>query len=72
VFVTTLGAADDLENEPIRRLLVNGALWATGMDDKIPARGDVALTDVYSPHSFLSEVYTAGLKPSDLTLGAKR
>jgi type 1 glutamine amidotransferase len=71
VFVTTLGAADDLENESIRRLLVNGAFWATGLEHTIPAKGDVALIDIYRPHSFLSEVYTAGLKPTDLALGAK-
>lgn len=71
VFTTTLGAADDLENEAIRRLLVNATFWALGLEAQIPAKADVALVDVYRPHSFLSEVYTAGEKPSDLALGNK-
>jgi hypothetical protein len=63
VFTTTLGAADDLENEGMRRLLVNAAFWAMGLDSQIPPKANVGLIDEYRPHSFLSEVYTAGVKP---------
>ncbi len=66
VFTTTMGAADDLENAKLRRLLVNAAYWAAGLEAKISAKADVALVGEYNPHSFLSEVYTAGIKPSDL------
>ena len=38
-----MGAATDLETEGTRRLLVNAAYWAIGLEDKIPARSDVAL-----------------------------
>ncbi len=71
VFTTTMGAADGLETEALRRLLVNAVYWALGMESKIPAKADVALVGIYSPHSFLSEVYTAGVKPSDLALESK-
>ena len=68
VFTSTIGSADDLENEAVRRMFVNAAYWAVGLDAKIPAKADVAFVGQYSPHSFLSEVYTAGVKPSDLEL----
>jgi hypothetical protein len=68
VFTTTMGAADDLENDKLRRLLVNATYWATGLESQIPAKADVAFVDEYDPHSFLSEVYKAGVKPDDLEL----
>jgi hypothetical protein len=72
VFATTMGAADDLETESMRRLLVNAVFWALHMEAQIPARANVAFIGQYRPHSFLSEVYTAGVKPSDLALPGKR
>jgi hypothetical protein len=71
VFTTTMGAADDIENEALRRLIVNAVYWATGLEDKIPARADVAFVGKYDPHSFSSQVYTAGVKPSELALPKK-
>ena len=68
VFTTTMGAADDLENAKLRRLLVNAVYWAVGLESKIQSKADVALVGEYRPHSFLSEVYTAGVKPADLEL----
>jgi hypothetical protein len=68
VFTTTMGAADDLETEGMRRLLVNAVYWALGMETKIPPKADVALVGPYNPHSFLQTVYSAGVKPSDLEL----
>ena len=68
VFTSTIGSADDIENEAVRKLLVNATYWATGLEGSIPAHSDVAFVGTYDPHSFLSEVYTAGMKPSDLAL----
>jgi hypothetical protein len=68
IFTTTMGAADDLETEGMRRLLVNAVYWALGMESQIPAKATVSFIGHYRPHSFLSEVYTAGVKPSDLAL----
>jgi hypothetical protein len=66
VFTSTMGAADDLLNEGLRRLLVNATYWATGLEDRIPDKADVALVGDYHPHSYLSETFTPGVKPSDL------
>ncbi|HEY1213891.1 MAG TPA: hypothetical protein VGE93_09705 [Bryobacteraceae bacterium] len=72
VFTSTIGSADDLENEALRRLFVNATYWAVGMESQIPRKADVAFVGKYDPHSFLNEIYTAGLKPSDLALSTKR
>lgn len=72
VFTSTIGSADDIENEAVRRLLVNATYWTTGLEKAIPAKADVAFIGTYDPHSFLSEVYTAGVKPADLALKARR
>jgi hypothetical protein len=68
IFTSTIGSADDIENDAVRRLLVNATYWVTGLEAKTPAKADVAFVGTYDPHSFLSEVYTAGVKPSDLEL----
>jgi hypothetical protein len=72
VFTSTIGSADDIENEAVRRLLVNATYWLAGLENAIPAKADVAFIGTYNPHSFLSEVYTAGVKPSDLALKPRR
>ena len=68
IFVSTMGAADDMESEALRRLLVNAAYWTVGLDKDIPQKADVTLVGEYHPHSYLSETYTKGVKPSDLAL----
>ncbi len=68
VFTSTMGAADDLENESLRRLLVNATYWSVGLENKIPAKANVSIVGEYHPHSFLSEDYTHGVRPSDLAL----
>jgi hypothetical protein len=67
-FTSTIGAADDIENEALRRMIVNAVYWATGMEAAIPQKADVAFVGKYDPHSFLNEIYTAGVKPSDLAV----
>lgn len=66
VFTTTMGSADDFESEALRRLLVNAAFWATGVEAKISAKADVRIVGSYHPRSFLDEGYTMGVHPGDL------
>ncbi|MGH9613072.1 MAG: ThuA domain-containing protein [Bryobacteraceae bacterium] len=66
VFTTTMGSAQDLDNEALRRLLVNAAYWAVGLENKIPAKSNVDLVGDYHPHPFSFTDYPKGLKPSDL------
>ncbi len=66
VFTTTMGAAQDLENEGLRRVIVNACFWALGLEDRIPPRTNVDLVGEYKPLPFGFGGFTRGLKPEDL------
>ncbi len=68
IFTTTMGAAVDLENEGLRRLLVNAAYWAVGLEKEIPAKADVDYVGEYKPSWFGFGKFKHGLKPEDLAL----
>ena len=68
VCTTTMGAAVDLENEGLRRLLVNASYWAVGLEKKIPAKADVDYVGEYKPGWFGFGKFKPGLKPEDLAL----
>jgi hypothetical protein len=65
-FTTTMGAAQDLQTEGTRRLLVNACYWALGLESAIPAKSNVDLVGEYRPHPFRTDGFTKGVKPSDL------
>ncbi|MCW5942090.1 MAG: hypothetical protein KIS66_07645 [Fimbriimonadaceae bacterium] len=64
VLTCTMGAATDLRNEGLRRLLVNGAYWLLGLD--VPDRADVNLVGDYRPSPFGFDRFRKGVRPSDL------
>ena len=69
VFTTTMGASLDLLHEGTRRMLVNAALWAVGLEDRIPAAADVTLVGGYrpTPFRFRSDAeWKPGKKPAEL------
>jgi len=68
IVTTTAGAAVDLENEGLRRILVNAAYWTLGMDDKIPEKSDVNYVGSYTPSFFGFGKGKKGVKPGDLTI----
>jgi type 1 glutamine amidotransferase len=69
VVCTTMGAATDLQNEGLRRLVVNAVYWGLGLD--VPAKADVAYVDPYQPTMYGFNGARKGLKPSDHALGKK-
>ena len=69
VFTTTMGAATDLESEGTRRLLVNAAYWAVGLEDKITGHTDVALVGEYHPLPFGFGKAKKGVQPSSFVIG---
>ena len=69
VFTTTMGAAVDLENKGLRRLLVNAAYWAVGLEKRIPAQANVDYVGDYKPGWFGFGKCKKGLRPEDLALG---
>jgi hypothetical protein len=68
IVTTTTGAAVDLQNEGLRRLLVNAVYWSLGLEDKLPAKADVSLVGEYHPSPFGFGTYKKGVKPTDLKM----
>ena len=68
ILCTTMGAATDLLNEGLRRLLVNAVYWGVGLD--VPEKADVALVGDYQPTMYGFDGYVKGVKPEDL-IGSK-
>lgn len=52
VFTTTMGASQDLQWEATRRMIVNGCLWALGMDAQIPEKTNVDIVGEFKPTPF--------------------
>jgi len=67
ILCTTLGAATDLENEGLRRLVVNGVYWGLGME--IPEKADVTYVDEFKPTMYGFKGYRRGLRPADHEIG---
>lgn len=74
VFTSTLGAATDLVAEGSRRLILQGAFWAMGLEKDIPKEGlNVDFIDVFKPNDFgftrgNAVKHKAGLKPCDFEI----
>ncbi len=67
VLCTTMGASTDLQNEGLRRLIVNGVYWGLGMD--VPKKADVEIVDAYHPTAYGFNGYRKGIHPADMVLG---
>jgi hypothetical protein len=65
IFTTTMGAATDLENASLRRLILNASLWCMSMDDKITPDLNVSLVGEYKPTAFGFGTFVKGKKPAD-------
>ncbi len=61
VLCTTMGAASDLPSEGLRRVIVNGAYWATGL--QVPAKADVSFVGDFNPTFYSPNLFTKGVKP---------
>jgi trehalose utilization protein len=66
IVTTTMGAAVDLQNEGLRRLLVNACYWAVGLE--VPEHADVQYVGAYQPTWFGFGKFKKGVKPEDLAL----
>ncbi len=71
VFTTTLGAATDTAFEGTRRLIVNAAYWAVGLEAAIPEKSDVAIVGTFEPSPFRVNGFTKGVRPRDLRTTSK-
>ncbi|WP_009965383.1 PVC-type heme-binding CxxCH protein [Verrucomicrobium spinosum] len=64
VFTSLYGASEDLTNEGYRRLLVNGCLWAVGLEADIKPDLNVALVGPFNPSPFGMNSHVRGVKPA--------
>ncbi|MFV0442684.1 MAG: PVC-type heme-binding CxxCH protein, partial [Planctomycetaceae bacterium] len=64
VFTSLYGASEDLLNDGYRRLLVNGCLWATGLEAAIKPDLDIAFVGPFQPNTFGNGTYAHGIKPA--------
>ncbi len=65
VLTTTMGAAVDLQNEGLRRMVVNACYWAVGLESKIPPKANVDYVGNYEPTWFGFGTHKKGVKPQD-------
>ena len=62
-----LQAATDLQNEDLRRLIVNSVFW--GLKLPVPTKADVAYVDPYAPSMYGFDSERKNFKVSELQLG---
>jgi len=68
IVTTTMGAAVDLEDPGLRRLLVNACYWCAGLENQVPAKANVDYIGEYKPGWFGYGKFKPGMKPEDLAL----
>lgn len=69
VLCTTLGAATDLADPDLRRLVVNGVLW--GLRREVPASADVEPVVPFRPSRFAFDGFQKGRTAAQLGEGAR-
>ena len=63
VLTTTMASASDLQDESLRRLLVNGVFWGLGLE--VPAKADVTPVVEWKPSKYSFNMFHPGLKAED-------
>jgi hypothetical protein len=66
ILASTMGAATDLTNEGLRRLVVNGVFW--GLGQEVPEKADVSIVGDYQPTMYGFGEFKKGLKPEGFEL----
>ena len=61
VLTTTMGAATDLTEESLRRLVVNGVFW--GLNMEVPAKAEVVAPANWAPTEYTFKEHKKGLTP---------
>lgn len=65
VFCSTMGAATDLLDPSLRRLIVNAVYWCLGMENQISITRSVEPVIAYQPDHFGLQQSTTGKRPLD-------
>lgn len=70
ILCTTMGSATDLQNEALRRLVVNGVFWGLGLE--VPPKANVEYVEPFKPTMYGFNGGQKGVKPSDHELRPAR
>ncbi len=65
VFTTTMGHGDAFKVEDFRRMLANACYWCMGLEDRVDAHADMAITGTYNPGPVGASGLRLGVKPDD-------
>lgn len=68
IVTTTMGAASDLADGNLRRLVVNSVFWGLGVD--VPEKINVDVKG-FNPTFYSNNIFKANLKPKDFTPGSE-
>jgi putative membrane-bound dehydrogenase-like protein len=63
VFTSLYGTSEDITNDGYRRLLINGCLWALGMEEAIKPDLNIAFVGAGKPNTFNFNGHARGIKP---------
>lgn len=63
VFTTLYGTSEDITNDGYRRLVLNGILWAAGLEDKIKPDLNIDFVGTFEPNTFGGGAYARGIRP---------
>lgn len=64
-----MGSSNDLVSVGARRMIVNAAYWAMGMEERIPDGGaSVDIVGDYRPRNFSFGGFQKGVRPADLEM----
>lgn len=63
VFTSLYGTPEDLTNDGYRRLMVNGILWASGLEKAITPDLDISLVGPFQPNTYGNQTHALGIKP---------
>ncbi len=66
VFHSTQGASQDFLDDNYRRMILNGVLWAIGLEMEIKADLDISFVGPYNPSKFSFNGHVKNVKPTDL------
>jgi type 1 glutamine amidotransferase len=66
VFHSTQGASEDMLDERYRRMIINGTLWAMGMEAKIQSDLNISFVGPYQPRTFSFNGCAKNVKAADL------
>ncbi len=65
IFASTMGSAQDVENEGFRRLIVNACYWCLDKEDEISQKSNVDIVGNFEARPFRPNGFKPGVKPAD-------